>query len=257
MPNPMRSPLLLTLVLCSTVCGCASTRVQQVTVQSPPGPSRGTIYAVNGAGSFQGSSAALCKVVGEERLPYTVEVVPWSHGAGRFLADQMDYDHARAEGRQLAEKIAAYKQRNPCGQVFIVAHSAGSAVALSAAESLPPGSIDRIVLLAAAVSADYDLRPALRCCRCGIDNFYSDRDRYYLGIGAGIVGTTDREWTAPAGRVGFRPVIATADDECLYRKLHQHPWDSSQSWTGHTGGHTGSYRPEFMRAYVLPLFGPR
>jgi len=249
----MRCRILLLLLLCGAGSGCATGRTQQVCAQCPQGPTRGVVYAINGAGSFLASTTTMRKVIQDDQLPLCVETFAWTHGYGRFLADQMDYGHARAEGEELARQIVAYKQRCPCGEVFLISHSAGSAVALAAAESLPPGSIDRMVLLSPAVSADYDLRPALACCRQGIDVFYSARDRFYLGFGAAIVGTTDREWTAPAGRVGFRPVIGSAQDECLYRKLYAHPWEPDMACTGNSGGHMGSYQPEFLHTYVMPL----
>ena len=86
-----------------------------------------------------------------------------------------------------------------------VAHSAGSLVALTAVEAAPPGSVDRLILLAPAVSSEYDLRPALGNVRQGIDVLRSYRDQWYLGVGAYLVGTTDRRWEAAAGRVGFEP----------------------------------------------------
>jgi pimeloyl-ACP methyl ester carboxylesterase len=187
-------------------------------------------------------------------LPYSVETVDWSHGYGRMFADQVDAGHARDQGRLLAERIVAYRRCNPCGRVFLVAHSAGSLVALTAAESLPAGSIDRIVLLAPAVSSEYDIRPALCSSRQGIDVFRSYRDQVYLGLGIYIVGTTDRRWSAPAGRVGFEPILCSPCDSALYAKVRDHPWDPAQAWTGNDGGHDGSFQPGYLRAYVLPLF---
>src|SRR5579871_1922815 len=142
---------------------------------------KGVIFSVDGAGNFGATSAALEEAAAEQRLSLAVEPVEWSHGSGRLLVDQMDYAHARTEGEKLAGQIRTRRQICPAGKVYLVGHSAGSAVVLAAAESLPPGSIDRIVLLAPAVAADYDVRPALRCCP--IDVFYSSRDRGYLGLG--------------------------------------------------------------------------
>jgi pimeloyl-ACP methyl ester carboxylesterase len=206
---------------------------------------------VDGAGNFGATSAALSEAIEEQRLPLAVEPVEWSHGAGRLFVDQMDYAHARAEGDKLAGQVRARRQVCPTGKIYLVGHSAGSAVVLAAAESLPPGSVDGIVLLAPAVAAAYDLRPALRCCP--IDVFYSNRDRGYLGVGVAIVGTTDRHWSAAAGRVGFQLQVETGTDQACYARLHQHPWTPDAEWTGNRGGHYGGYQPAFLRAYVLPL----
>jgi len=237
------------------VSGCAVARHEVYTPTVVAGQ-RGVIFAVDGAGDFQATSASLRQAVAEERLPLAVDVFAWSHGYGRVLADEMDWDYARLEGQCLAHRVYAVRQLCPAGEVYLVGHSAGCGVVLAAAEALPPGSVNRIVLLAPSVSAGYDLRPALRCTRDGLDVFYSGRDTAYLGVGVAIVGTADRTWTAAAGRVGFRPVVATPQDALLYTKLRQHAWDACVAWTGNHGGHYGGYQVCHLRAYVLPLLAP-
>jgi pimeloyl-ACP methyl ester carboxylesterase len=212
------------------------------------------VFTADGAGDYLSTSAALREAVAEARLPLHVEPFEWSHGPGRILIDQIDYAHARQEGRRLAGAVSTYRQSCPDGEVYLVSHSAGSAVVLAAAECLPPDSVDRIILLAPAVSTDYDLRPALRCARDGIDVFYSRRDALLLMVG--IIGTVDRRWTAAAGRVGFRPQLGCPGDALLYAKLRQHPWAPCVAWTGHNGGHYGVYRDGYLRAYVVPLLCP-
>src|SRR5262249_10271481 len=144
-------------------------------------------------------------------------------------------------------------QEHPGCKVWFLSHSAGSQVVLAAAENLPPESVERIVLLAPSVSADYDLRQALACARRGIDVFWRERDWWALGVGTGVVGTADRRWTEPAGRVGFRPVVCDDADAALYTRLRQYPWDPCVEWTGNRGGHYAAYQPTFLRFYVLPL----
>jgi pimeloyl-ACP methyl ester carboxylesterase len=215
------------------------------------------LFCADGAGNTAGCSAAFRQAVADERLPLCVETVAWSYGPYRFLADEMNYRHAREAGCRLAAQVAAYRQACPDGTVYLAGHSAGSAVVLAAAENLPPGSVEDIVLLAPAVSAGYDLRPALHTSRRGIDVFCSERDWAVLGLGVGIVGTTDRRWSAPAGRVGFKPVAALAQDAALYCRLREHRWDPSVTWTGNYGGHFDTYeQPCYLRAYVLPVLAP-
>ena len=103
------------------------------------------------------------------------------------------------------------------------------------------------------ICAAYDLRPALRTVRRGIDVFHSDEDRVILGLGMQVVGTAERRCRAAAGQGGFSPVVACPADAALYGKLRQHPWAPAVAWSGHDGGHYGSNQPGFLRAYVLPL----
>jgi hypothetical protein len=106
------------------------------------------------------------------------------------------------------------------------------------------------------VSADYDLRRAIASARHGIDAFTSERDTLYLGFGTDLLGTSDGKRAPAAGRVGFCPPVLAQNETCLAGRLHQHPWNCSVAWTGNEGGHTDCLRLAFLKAYVLPLFGP-
>ncbi len=198
----------------------------------------------------------MCRTVKEQGLPFQLELVEWQHGRGRFIADQTETDYARNAGRLLAERVRLVIQQNPSLPISIVAHSAGSAVALACGEALPPDSLYRIVLLAPAVSCHYDLRPALASARQGIDAFSSDRDWFYLGLGVRLLGTTDGRSDDAAGRKGFLVPPPNCPDNAMYARLKQHPWDASVSWTGHDGGHTGTYRQVYLRTRVVPLLWP-
>jgi pimeloyl-ACP methyl ester carboxylesterase len=236
--------------------GCVTARYEACAPAPPPEPAQGIVFSVDGAGGFHGTSTNLRRVVSTARVPLRVETVDWSHGWGRVVADQTDYAYARSEGQRLAGTILAAHAACPDLPVYLIAHSAGSAVALAAVEALPPATVERVVLLAPALSTDYDLRPALSRVRCGIDVFCSERDWFYLGLGTGLLGTSDRRWSASSGRVGFHPVGVTSADHALYGKLRQHPWHPSLAWTGNEGGHSGASQPAFLRAYVLPLLQP-
>jgi pimeloyl-ACP methyl ester carboxylesterase len=235
--------------------GCVTDRQEVVSCACDP-RIEGAIFAVDGAGGFQANSKSLSQTVAQAHLPLEVLPVAWSHGYGRFLVDQIDSAYSKERGGELAQEILAYRRAFPHKKVFLAAHSAGSAVALAAADALPPDTLDRIILLAPSVSSNYDLRPALRSARLGMDVYYSPRDVWQLGFGVALAGTADGCWgCAAAGRVGFQVHNECPGDDVLYAKLRQHPWDRSLAWTGNRGGHYGSYQPEFLQAFVLPLLG--
>jgi pimeloyl-ACP methyl ester carboxylesterase len=211
------------------------------------------VYVANGSGDYRTTSAALCQAVRDEGAPLRIETFVWSHGSGRLIIDHLDHGKHMEEGRRLAGLVAASRQTCPERAVYLVGHSAGCAVLLAAAEAAPPGSVERIVLLSPSVSKDYDLRPALRCACQGIDVFISRRDIGALGIGTGLIGTSDRRWSAASGRVGFRTIVTCPEDEALYAKLRIHAWDPVVEWTGNHGGHFGATQQAFARAYLLPL----
>ncbi len=179
--------------------------------------------------------------------------VEWSHGFGRIIADQVGYAHARLQGEKLAQIVCQYKAEHPGVPVYLLAHSAGSAVLITALENLPPNSIERAFLLAPSLSAAYDVRPALHAVRCGLHVFYSRRDTAYLGIWTGVLGNSDRRWGPSSGRIGFQCIATGPEDSQLYGKLHQRPWEPGDRAAGNDGKHYGDYQPDFVRSHIVPL----
>jgi len=218
---------------------------------------RGVIFVADGAGGGDATTRAFRRALEDEGVPLAVEGLNWSHGFGRYLSDERDRNYARERGQELAGRVMAYRATAPNGAVYLVSHSAGAAVILDAAEALPPGSVNRLVLLAPSVSADWDLRPALRCARDGVDVFCSRMDWFYLGVATTLFGTADGPWRAAAGRIGFRTIVERPEDAALYAKLRQHHWDPAIEWTGNHGGHYGGHVPDYLHAYVVPLFTTR
>jgi hypothetical protein len=215
----------------------------------------GVVFAINGSGTLELTSTALEKAVSKACLPLNVVTVEWSQGS--VVADHTDWQHAQEEGCRLAAQIASYRQAHPSHVIFVVTHSAGSGVGLTAAAAVPPDSVNRIILMAPSVSTDYDLRPALRGTRDGIDVFYSRRDVFSLGFGVAFIGTSDGgQGCQAAGKVSFRYQAETPEDEVLYAKLRQHPWERCQAKFGNHGFHSGTHRQRFLATYVLPLLVP-
>jgi pimeloyl-ACP methyl ester carboxylesterase len=251
----MRTLLLACFVPLLTGCHAAGFRPDLChTAKLPASNSVGVVFVANGSGDFRTLSTNLNRVVAETSTPLEIETVPWSHGFCRYITDHVHHANHLQQGAQLAAEVAAYRQAYPGRAVYLIGHSAGCAVALAAAERLPSDSVDRIILLAPSVCVSYDLRPALRTARCGIDVFHSDKDSVILGLGMKIVGTSDHGCRTAAGQCGFRPVIACPADTDLYNsRLRQHPWDPVVAWSGNGGGHYGSNQVGFLRAYVLPL----
>ena len=184
-----------------------------------------------------------------------VQRVSWQKGGFRPVRDLVRHQRHLDEGARLAGCVLAHREANPGDRIVLVGHSAGAAVVLAAAERLPPGSVDRIVLLAPAVSAGYDLAPALRCAREGVDSFHSPRDGV-LSTFVVAFGTADRRWQASGGWFGFHPPAAHVGEEDLSAKLRQHPWSAYLRQSGNFGGHFRSCSIGHLREQVLPLICP-
>jgi alpha-beta hydrolase superfamily lysophospholipase len=235
--------------------GCAAT-TPSLKPYVPGGPVRGAVFVVDGAGGYGGFPDTVARTIAAENLPLYVRPVLWGHGYRRVVADMTDAAHIDEQGRLLAAEIAVYRAEHPGQPIYLLAHSAGCGVALHCVADLPPDGVERLILVAPAVSTNYDLRPALRTCRA-VEVFHSDRDWVYLRLGTGVLGTVDRTRDPAAGRVGFRPPADwPPEDAVLLSRLRQHPWDPILAWTGNQGGHADGYRPAYLRAYVLPLLTP-
>lgn len=247
--------LLIVLTAMPLLSGCA---VLPRPLESKPMPFAAvpvTVFVAGGAGNFQAVSYSLHKVVDADAYPIEVITFDWSHGNFRMLRDHLDFPHAQCQGKKLAAAMQDYHALHPDRPIFLLAHSAGATAAFSALENLPPNIVERGVILAPAVSELYDLRPALRAVKIDLHVFHSPKDRFFLGTVTGLIGTSDG-WRAPtAGRCGFIQHL-DPDEPDLAAKLIQHPWHPSDGNLGNSGGHFGSYQPDFLRARVLPLLNP-
>jgi pimeloyl-ACP methyl ester carboxylesterase len=209
------------------------------------------VFAVDGSAGLRHIGDDLRQAVNQAHLPLEVQDFPWSNGPGRVFADLRGLTHHKAKGKELAGLILAYRRAHPDARVHLVCHSSGAAVVLVAAECLPAGIVDRIVLLAPAVSCHYDLRPALARAREGIDCFYSPWDLTSCSLA--LVGTTDGYHVPSAGCLGFSPV-ADGEGNHSYQNLRQHGWSAEMWEVGYFGGHYGCTRLAFFQKYVVPLF---
>jgi len=243
---------LATLLAASGCASCNHDRLALTLPESLRG-SEALILVADGAGDFRATSQALRQAIAAEKLPLTLEPFVWSHGYCRVLSDQLDEGHARREGQRLAETVLAVRRACPERPIYLVAHSAGSAVVLAAASALPADTIERIILFAPSVPEDYDLRPALRSIRYEVDVFSSRSDQWYLQASLFVSSIVHcRRYTA-AGSDGFHPILDMPEDRLLYKKLRDFPWDPGLIWTGHDGGHFGYYQQGYLREFVLPL----
>jgi hypothetical protein len=215
------------------------------------------VFVASGAGGRQEAALAVAAGADSASLGLHVRSFDWSHGRGRGLADVSDVAHVRRQGQRLAAEVRRCLDERPGRCVSLVGYSAGCAVVLAAAECLPADSLDRVVLLAPAVSPCYDLRRALTSARRGTDVFTSQRDWLWLGLGTSLAGTPDGGRGVAAGRSGFCPPALLPGQEVLAGRLRQHAWTPCVGWTGNRGGHAGALEPAFVSAYVLPLLAHR
>jgi len=219
------------------------------------------VLVADGVGGFDVCGTGLRYVLGRVGMPYAIHVFPWGHGLGRWLADLTDVPHRDRQAELLAQIVVRFKERNPTEPVYLIAKSGGSAVAVGALEKLGENAVERVVLLAPALSPTYDLTAALRAVAQEMVVFWSPWDVFILGVGTRVLGTADRVRTVGAGLVGFRIPAQGSDPEraSQYAKLNQVRWTVRMAASGYLGGHFGPDSPVFLKKYVVPLLrsGPR
>lgn len=186
-----------------------------------------------------------------------IEVYDWTVGLpGGFVFNLADLERNRRQARKLAERIVAYQQRYPSRPVHLIGHSGGAGILVLTLEALPAGRpIDRAILLAPALSPDYDLSAALRRARFGLYSFYSKRDVSFLMFGTSLLGPIDRDPGVSAGAVGFSPPadLNQADRAVYAERLRQVRWSPWMRRVGASGSHVGWTSRAFARDYLAPI----
>lgn len=217
----------------------------------------GVVFVVGGAGAMMNLAAPFKWSLRQVNNPLEVRDFHWTHGTGRIVRDIQDTRHLMKKAEELAQQIIDYQATHPDSPIYLVGKSTGAMIVLLASERLPIGSVERIILLSAAVSPGYDLRPALRTARLEIVSFHSPFDIPVLHWGTSIVGTADRYYSTSAGLLGFTVPASTTNDNLDYERLKQIEWSPSKACYGHLGGHAGNSMPLFVLYEVIPFLDGR
>jgi len=218
--------------------------------------SRGLVLVLPGIEGRSTWNYNLARGLADGGVKAGIEIFDWGTNIpGGMLINLTDLDRNQKMAEALRDHIVEYKRAHPGRPVHVIGHSGGGGIAVLTAEKLPDDvRLSSVILLAAALSPDYDLRSALRHTQYGIFNYYSTMDRMLLDVGTRVAGTIDRSHTSAAGSVGFyRPAAVENGDRALYDKLHQIAWHSEMGWCGHMGDHFGWTNPAFVRRYLAQL----
>ena len=212
-------------------------------------------------GGFDLCGTALRYVLGAGGVPYAFHAFPWSHGLGRWFADLTDVTNRDGKAALLADAVRQYRTWQADVPVFFIGKSGGSGIVVKALERLEENSVERAILLAPALSPDYDLTTALCAVKREMVVFWSPLDVLLLSLGTRVFGTADRVRTVSAGLVGFRVPPGPSESASAgeverarqYAKLRQVRWSPGMARAGHLGGHFGPDSPVFLKNYVVPL----
>lgn len=189
----------------------------------------------------------------DAHVPDAIEIFDWTRGRHRMFHNLMGLARNRQQAALLAQRIRDYQQQYPGSPVHLVGHSGGTGIVAMALEQLDAKQpITAAVMLASALSPDYDLSAALQRTTYGICSLYSPHDFFYLGFGTSTFGTIDRKMRLAAGKVGFAVPqgLRPADAELYRTKLHQVIWRPEWLHSRHGGGHLGWANRHFCREWL-------
>ena len=244
----MRKMALLVVSCLAALAGCSQPYVNEARL------ARGLVIVLTGIEGRSVLNEDICHGLNDGGVDCAIELVDWTSPLpGGYLISLRDKPRNMRKAAELAERVVRYQKDHPGKPVFLLGQSGGAAIAVWATEALPPASkIEGIILLAPAISGEYELDQAMLNSGRGIVSFHSQRDWVILGAGTTIYGTMDGKHGPAAGRTGFQTPQGPRAQR-YRRKLFQIAWAEQADPAGHYGGHLSSGSRRFVARYVAPL----
>lgn len=249
----MRTRELVCLLLVASSTGLLAGCQTPARLRAPERFQQGVVFVLPGIEGRSMLNRNIALGLDEAGVRSAIEVYDWTIAPGTFVANLGSYERNRRKAQELADRIIAYRDKHPGNPVHLIGHSGGGGIAIMVLEALPPGrQIDMAILLAPAISPEYDLRTALRRTTRGILNCFSEKDISLLKLGTTVFGRIDGDRGPAAGAVGFRPPPGLSRSElALYNvRLKQVQWTRRLQDFGASGSHLGWASRDFARNYL-------
>ncbi len=214
---------------------------------------RGCVFLLPGVEGGAWQLTQTVRGLRDAGLTQAIDVIEWGVRPFGSMVNLTDVESNRRRAKGFAERISQYCCDYPDRPTTLLGYSGGGGLAVLVAESLPEEvMLDRLILVSAAISPQYDLTRAGSRCRSEIISFYSSRDWLFIGMGTTLFGTIDRQYTSSAGHVGFQ------DEAGRLRTtgLKQIPWREEWRALGNDGGHAGWLAGDWARQVLAPQIDP-
>ena len=212
-----------------------------------PSPVEGRLLILPGVGNTRFHLAGFVAAAQAQLPRFDVEVRTWGVP---FMTIHNLRAHERNEATALgiAAEIADWRRAHPNAPFYLVGYSGGGGMATLVTAALPDDvSIDRLVLVAPAISPDYPLgADVMPHVREYVVNYASERD-LQVGWGTRTFGTIDRKNTASAGAIGFA---------VPHERLLEYRWSTADEPFGHAGNHLAYLSGRWQAAKLLPVLDP-
>lgn len=207
----------------------------------------GRVVILPGIANLEFEFAGLVKRLRAKLPGFDVEIRRWGPRL-RLLHNLRAERSNRAAARALAAELAEWRAEHPGERLYLVGYSGGGGIAALATAELPAGvRVDRLILVAAAISPGFPFSArTLPHVAEFAANFSSERD-WQVDWGTRTFGTIDRVKTASAGADGF-----SRDDD----RLLEYRWSRADLLCRHHGHHLSYLRPRWQDAKLLPALDP-
>jgi pimeloyl-ACP methyl ester carboxylesterase len=245
--RPARTAAALLFAAFTLAADSTASRWDCGTVTDATASAHGRVLIMPGVGNTQFHLAGFVERL-EQQLPnFEVEVRPWGTPF-RMIENLQAGERNFSTAAEIAADLAAWRRAHPDEKLYVVGYSGGGGMVTLVTSALPDGvAIDRLILVAPAISPDYPLQErVLPHVNEFVANFASALD-LQVGWGTRAFGTIDRKNTVSAGAVGF---------ELADPKLLQHLWSADDIPFGHLGNHLSYLNGRWQRAKLLPALDP-
>jgi pimeloyl-ACP methyl ester carboxylesterase len=215
---------------------------------TPAALERGYVLMLPGVENYAWTMAGTARGLRDAGIDRAININQWGDRPFGMFLNLKHYAENREKALQIADTLVHYRREYPAAPITLVGYSGGGGMAIFVAEVLPNDvMLDRIILLAPAISPGYDLSKALAQSRRGVVNYFSPSDDIMLGWGTRTYGTMDRVFCDAAGRVGF-----TTEDDRIVQFRWRQEWRELQN----DGGHTGWAARAWARQVLAPQIDP-
>ena len=183
-------------------------------------------------------------------IDQAIEIVPWGTPPLSSLRNLSDLPRNLERAQVIATKIKTLRTDYADAPLTLIGYSGGGGLAVLTLAALDESvTVDKTILVAAAISNRYDVRPLLARSKRGIVNLHSKRDGI-VGAGTKVFGTIDRKKTLSAGHTGF------VDDQnalTACNGLTQIEWTPAWRAYGHGGDHLGYLSRDWAEQVLAPM----
>ena len=211
------------------------------------------VLHLNGIGGERSIDHSLVRGLREGGLEAEFEIYDWT-GADIGIPALTNVGLHKREARRIADIILQQYKADPKRPIHLTGHSGGAGILTYALELLPDDvKVESIIMLAPALSPQYDLSKALAHVNGQCYVFTSIFDVAVLSAGTKVFGTIDGIRSEAAGLKGFVQPGKAADPD-QYKKLVHFPYH--KSWAkkyGNLGSHISCMSARFVRSYVAPV----